>query len=344
MVYFSLNNEDGSTKEDPPVPVDGYTPLADITKVTYLQPHWQRRKQILSSHPEIKSLMQPNSFTVVWVVSIVALLSSLSWMVKDASLVTIFILSYTIGAVLCHAQWVLVHELTHDLVFPSHFMNTFFLLIANIIHILPTSVAFRYHHRMHHGHLNEVNTDPDLPFPIEDRIFGGSMAGKAMWLSCYSFVTAIRTIHNLQPFEWATVFNVVLNVVYSYCVAVYLSPYSLLFLFTSSMMSVGFFLHPLGTRWLAEHWVVYDLQETYSCYGPINKIAFNVGYHNEHHDFSGVPWNNLPKVRELAPEFYNTLYYHLSYFRLLWYYLSTPSFTLKSRVVRPERGHLSSKK
>src|SRR5215813_10864202 len=56
--------------------------------------------------------------------------------------------------------------------------------------------------------------------------------------------------------------------------------------------SIG--LHPVGARWIQEHYT-YDFdQETFSYYGPINLVALNMGYHNEHHDLPSVPWNNLP--------------------------------------------------
>jgi len=309
-------------------------PPPDYIRVSYLQPHWTRRKEIMSSHPEIQDLLHPNVITSLWVVISVVILTYIAWIMRHSSTVSLFIIAYFIGAFICHAQWVLIHELTHDLVFQSPSYNTLFLLLANLNHIIPSSISFRYHHKMHHAHLNETYADPDVPSPIEDQIFGHSIIGKAFWLSTFAVVQSVRTVRAPQPFEWATMFNFVINGIYSYIIFVYFSPKALLFLFMSSMLSVGFFLHPLGARWIAEHWAVHPLQETYSYYGPINYSAFNIGYHNEHHDFIGVPWNLLPKLKEIAPEYYNPLYHHPSYLRLLWVYLTNPSFTLKSRVVR----------
>ncbi len=64
-----------------------------------------------------------------------------------------------------------------------------------------------------------------------------------------------------------------------------------------------------------------------------NCVRFD-SYHNEHHDFVSIPWKNLPKLKAIAPEFYDPLYAHNSYFKLLWTFITNPSLTLKSRVVR----------
>src|SRR5207302_449642 len=73
-----------------------------------------------------------------------------------------------------------------------------------------------------------------------------------------------------------------------------------LYLAFSFFFSIG--LHPVGARWIQEHYTNDPEQETYSYYGPINRLALNMGYHNEHHDLPSIPWNNLPKLRAMAPE------------------------------------------
>jgi sphingolipid 4-desaturase/C4-monooxygenase len=67
----------------------------------------------------------------------------------------------------------------------------------------------------------------------------------------------------------------------------------------------------------------------------------NVGYHNEHHDLPSVRWNRLPKLKAIAPEWYDNLVSHRSWARLFWRFLSDSNLSLFSRMVRKNRGGLA---
>jgi fatty acid desaturase len=54
-----------------------------------------------------------------------------------------------------------------------------------------------------------------------------------------------------------------------------------------------------------------------SYYGVANTIAFNVGFHVEHHDFPRVPWSRLPALRRAVPGYYEPLAFVRSWTGLL---------------------------
>merc|ERR1719181_912202 len=60
-------------------------------------------------------------------------------------------------------------------------------------------------------------------------------------------------------------------------------------------------IHPTAGHFIAEHYIMEGSTETYSYYGPLNVLAYNVGYHNEHHDFPNIPWSRLPGVHPALP-------------------------------------------
>jgi len=338
-----LAEKPGKKESDDSLRNDGYVPKPEYIRVDYVQPHWTRRKAILQEHPEISKLQHQDSTTALWVVICVAVMTGLAYAIRDAGPIGIFVLAYVVGATILHAQWVLIHELTHDLVFENSTLNTFFLLMCNLPHVIPSGISFRHFHRQHHGHLNETYADPDVPSPVENSIFGRSPLGKAFWLCFFSLIQALRVLrHYFTPLaprmDAPAVLNIVLNVLYTYLIFITCGLPSVIFLVLSSLMAVGLFLHPLGARWIAEHYAVHPNQETYSYYGHLNMLMFNIGYHNEHHDFPNIPWGKLPLLKRISPEYYETLHQHTSYLRVLWEFVFNEDFTLQSRVVRWPKG------
>jgi sphingolipid delta-4 desaturase len=155
----------------------------------------------------------------------------------------------------------------------------------------------------------------------------------------YPFFQGIRTIRciELAVFDRGVMMNILAQLTFDFLIVYFWGWPALAYLGLSFLFSVG--LHPLGARWIQEHYLVLDKnQETYSYYGPLNGINMNVGYHNEHHDMPSVPWNNLPKLKSSAPEFYENLKYHTSFVKLLFTFIFTQEIGLYSRIARKERA------
>ena len=164
---------------------------------------------------------------------------------------------------------------------------------------------------------------------------GASTLGKAAWLASLALVLGTvrpRRMTRVPLVDRWIVMNVVVQVAALAAFWWWAGAAPFKYLVTSTICAVG--LHPLGARWIQEHYVFTPGQETYSYYGPLNRVAFNVGYHNEHHDLITIPWARLPRVRDLAPEFYETLHAHRSWTALLLTFLRDRRITLFSRVVR----------
>ena len=109
--------------------------------------------------------------------------------------------------------------------------------------------------------------------------------------------------HGADLGTW-TYINIAVIAVFDLFVLWAFGPNALLYLFFSFWFSVGG-LHPLSARWLQEHFAFGPDQGTFDYYGPLNTLALNIGYHNEHHDFHEIPWKRLPELKAMAPEFYD---------------------------------------
>jgi len=108
--------------------------------------------------------------------------------------------------------------------------------------------------------------------------------------------------------------------------------YAIFYLLLSLLFAGG--IHPTAGHFISEHYVFEEGQETYSYYGPLNKITFNVGYHNEHHDFPNIPGSKLPELRRMAPEYYDGLKSYQSWVKVIIAFIFNKDISLFSRTKR----------
>lgn len=303
------------------------------------EPHRIRTKQILKQHPQVRKLIGKNRFTFSLIVLLVAAQLALSIVLANYSWLFIFLGGYLIGAFIDHALFVMIHECAHRLVFKNQPANKLAGILANVPLVFPSSVAFERYHIKHHSFQGVHELDADLPNRWEARLINNYFIGKVIWFLFYPLFQAFRItrLKEIKPFDKWMALNWIAQVVAITAIWYFFGGKAIAFLTLSFFFSVG--LHPLGGRWIQEHYLVNDShQETYSYYGVLNKLAFNVGYHNEHHDFPSVPWNKLPQVKKQAPGYYDTLLSHRSWTRLFLRFLFDKEISLFSRLVRKNRG------
>jgi sphingolipid delta-4 desaturase len=236
----------------------------------------------------------------------------------------------------------MIHECAHHLLFKRKSWNYLAAIAANFPHVLPSAISFSRYHIKHHSFQGIPELDGDLPYAWEARFFSRSIFHKSAWLLLYPIFQSIRIIRikEIKPVDKWIALNFFLQLGFDVAVFLLIGPKAFCFLLLSFFFSVG--LHPLGARWIQEHYMVNgSTQETYSYYGPMNVFAFNVGYHNEHHDFPSVPWNRLPQLRATAREYYDRLESHRSWSKLLLRFLTDKNVSLFSRTVRSNRGRVS---
>ena len=301
------------------------------------EPHKQRTRDILKAHPEVREFIGRNPLSALIVVSVVLLQLAVAFLLREQSWWLALVAAFVIGAFADHNLFVLIHEATHNLIFKNRTLNTILGIMADIPKVVPSYVSFKNYHLKHHSFQGDYYLDADLASRWEASLIGNTFIGKMMWELFFPFFQAFRTAR-LKEIEFMNAWVIVNWIVIfgaDALIIIYMGPIAFLYLVFSLIFSIG--LHPLGARWIQEHFLVAPPQETYSYYGPLNIPSLNVGYHNEHHDFPSIPWHNLPKVRKAAPEFYDTLVYHTSWVKLWLKFLFNPQLSLYSRMVRVKK-------
>lgn len=307
----------------------------DFVRVAYPEPHVERTRQILQAHPEIRGLFGTEPRSALWGLGLVALQLGLAWVSRGAPAWVWLAAAWLVGATLNHALWVLIHECTHRLVFRRGWANRALAIVLNLPHGVPSAMAFTKYHMLHHVRQGDPELDADLPGPVEAGVLSGSVLRKGAMIVLFSFLQGAVRPARLRKVPlldgWVTL-NIVVQLIFLGWFWTLAGPWAVGFLFLSTFLGLG--PHPLGGRWISEHYLVHEHQETNSYYGGLNRVSFNVGYHTEHHDFMRVPWNRLPEVTELAPEFYRDRFAYRSWWHALRRFVGDPAASPFDRVVR----------
>ncbi|XP_054265802.1 sphingolipid delta(4)-desaturase DES1-like [Macrosteles quadrilineatus] len=302
------------------------------------EPHASRRKEILEKYPEIKKLFgyDPN---FKWIVTAMVITQfAMFFVMKDQSWLMIFLVAYCFGGVINHSLMLAIHEIAHNLAFGHSrpLANRLLGIFANLPIGLPFSVTFKGYHLEHHRYQGDEKLDTDIPTYVEAKLFCTTL-GKFMWVVLQPLFYAFRPLFTYPksptPLE---IINTAIQLVFNALVVYYFGGRVLAYMFAGSLMAMG--LHPVAGHFISEHYMFKKGFETYSYYGPLNKITFNVGYHNEHHDFPYVPGSRLPEVKRIAAEYYDNLPQHHSWTAVLYDFITDPDIGPYARIRRKHRG------
>lgn len=301
--------------------------------------HIERRKELMKKYPaELRAIMGNSPTTFLWIFACVGSQFVAAYLLRNSPWYLILATAYVFGAFLNHALYVFVHEAAHNLIFKSSNANRFAGIFSDFALVVPGAMGFRKYHLMHHNKMGQYDFDADLSPTWEAKLVGNNPFKKLIWVFMLGISEGMRPMRFKTPAFWDRwiVGNLAIQVVVMAATVYFLGLPAILYLFASTVFGLGF--HPLGARWIAEHFLTNPKQETYSYYGPMNKIMFNVGYHMEHHDLMTIPWNRLPQLTKIAPEYYSTLTKVKSYPGLLYHFITSPDMSLYSRILRKSNG------
>jgi sphingolipid delta-4 desaturase len=306
------------------------------------EPHRLRTKQILKDHPQVRKLIGKNPKTIFAIIGLVSFQIVLAWLVSKQSWWIVLGAAYLLGAFADHSLFVMIHECAHRLLFKKQNSNRLAGIFANLPQIFPSSISFERYHIKHHAFQGVHELDADLPSTWEAKLINNYFIGKMFWLLFFPVFQVFRLsrLKEIKPFDGWVALNWLVQIAFTVAICLLFGTKGVSYLILSFFFSVG--LHPLGARWVQEHYLTHDHeQETYSYYGVLNTVSFNVGYHNEHHDFPSIPWNKLPQLKSSAPSYYDTLSSHKSWTKLFFRFLFDREISLFSRILRKNRGKVA---
>lgn len=312
-------------------------------------PHSDRRRQIIAKHPDVLRLTGHEPLTKYISTAVVCLQLVCAYLLRNTHPLSVPFLGvvYCVGAFANQNCFLVIHELSHNLGFKKPLNNRLFAIFANLPIGIPYAASFQPYHQLHHKFLGDEEYDTDLPTRLEALLLS-SVLGKAFFATFQIFFYALRPMFVTQiEFTYIHLVNVAVQLAFDVLVVKCFGWYPFFYFLLSSFFAGS--LHPTAGHFVAEHYVFNppshykqfeDIPpvETYSYYGPLNIVTWNVGYHNEHHDFPFVPWSRLPALRAIASEFYDPLPKHESWCWIIVDFIFNHKVSMYSRVKRKTAG------
>lgn len=287
------------------------------------------------------------------VLGVVSLQATLAYLLRDQPFFSwqFWLVAYVFGATANQNLFLAIHEISHNLAFRKPLYNRLLAIVANLPIGIPYSASFRPYHLTHHKSLGVDGLDTDLPTAFEAFVLD-SILGKTFFCTFQIFFYALRPMAVYRiPLTSVHFLNIAVQLAFDAALAYFASPKAVLYLLLSSFLAGS--LHPLAGHFIAEHYVYetvtpeqknpdnnVPVPETFSYYGPLNWLTYNVGLHNEHHDFPAVPWTRLHEVNRIAADFYDPLPRHESWVMAIWRFIFDENVGLKCRVKREEGGRM----
>lgn len=314
--------------------------------------HRQRARAMLAAHPELRALHGTLPSTAAWCIVFAAAQIALALVVAGGPFWLLVLTAYVVGSWINLNLFTLAHECNHNLVFKRASWNRGLFTLTSLPMFMSGHHTFWLEHPIHH---NDLGAKRDfikrrrsfflltrklspLVMPYSLFMLVTQIIRSALGLVIY-LASLLRGRLDPGPIALAVLADEHLAYVYrkqrltrwavlysaafmAMLVALYAAGgwMPIAYLLASQAFMTGF-LHPLmfGMVLSNSHFHGHRrYQPTSSYYGWLNWITFNYGLHTEHHDLAGIPGRRLHRVRQIAPEFYDSLVETRSFVELTW--------------------------
>jgi len=303
--------------------------------------HRDRAKSMLRAHPEIKELFGRSPSTAVLCLGVAGLQLAIATAVSHGPWWLMIAAAWVFGAWLNVLLFQLAHECNHGLVFKRSSWNRWLFTATSLPMFLSGHHTWWVEHLVHHYDLGakkdfisrrrtfflmtRYTTPLVFPYSLIMLVMQllRSCLGLVMFAGCLlrgqtkpgkRTLMVLADEHLLSGYRrerlerWAVAYPL-LSILMVAALALYGGWKPVAYLLLSQAFMTGF-LHPFmfGIVLAISHFHgTRHYQPSASHYGWLNYLMLNIGYHVEHHDLAAIPWHRVPRLRKLAPEYYDNL-------------------------------------